>query len=97
MTNNEPLDQSLKIAELEARADSRDERIDRILTDQHRMEEKIDKLTEAVNDLKLTSLQDDKDIDKRVTALESTVNVLKWVCTLLFGSGVLWILFTYIH
>ena len=41
------------------------------------------------------SLQDDKDIDKRVTALESTVSVLKWITTLLFGSGIIWLILNY--
>lgn len=89
--------QSRKIAELEARANYKDERIEQIIQDQKRMEEKIDDLTEAVSQLKYQSLQDDKDIDKRVTSLESTVSVLKWITTLLFGSGVIWIAINYLH
>lgn len=89
--------QSRKIAELEARANYKDERIEQIIQDQKRMEDKIDDLTEAVSQLKYQSLQDDKDIDKRVTSLESTVSVLKWITTLLFGSGVIWIVLNYIH
>lgn len=89
--------QSRKIAELEARANYKDERIEQIIQDQKRMEDKIDDLTEAVSQLKYQSLQDDKDIDKRVTTLESTVSVLKWVTTLLFGSGVIWIILNYLH
>ena len=89
--------QSRKIAELEARANYKDERIEQIIQDQKRMEEKIDDLTEAVSQLKYQSLKDDKDIDKRVTTLESTVSVLKWITTLLFGSGVIWIILNYLH
>ena len=89
--------QSRKIAELEARANYKDERIEQIIQDQKRMEDKIDDLTEAVSQLKYQSLQDDKDIDKRVTSLESTVSVLKWITTLLFGSGVIWIVLNYIR
>ena len=89
--------QSRKIAELEARANYKDERIEQIIQDQKRMEEKIDDLTEAVSQLKYQSLKDDKDIDKRVTRLESTVNVLKWITTLLFGSGVIWVILNYIQ
>ena len=66
-----------KIVELEARADSRDERITQIITDQQRMEDKIDKLTQSVNDLKLLSVKDDKDIDKRVTAIETELLLQK--------------------
>lgn len=87
--------QSRKIAELEARANYKDERIEQIIKDQKRMEDKIDDLTEAVSQLKYQSLQDDKDIDKRVTALESTVSVLKWITTLLFGSGIIWLILNY--
>jgi len=87
--------QSRKIAELEARANYKDERIEQIIQDQKRMEEKIDDLTEAVSQLKYQSLKDDKDIDKRVTTLESTVSVLKWITTLLFGSGVIWVILNY--
>jgi chromosome segregation ATPase len=89
--------QSRKIAKLEARANYKDERIEQIILDQKRMEDKIDDLTEAVSQLKYQSLQDDKDIDKRVTSLESTVKVLQWITTLLFGSGVIWIILNYLH
>ena len=66
-----------KIAELEARADSRDERIDQIIAHQDRMEDKIDRLTQAVNDLKYSSVRDDSDIDKRVTAIETELMLQK--------------------
>lgn len=89
--------QSRKIAELEARADYKDQRIEQIIQDQKRMEDKIDNITDVVADLKLQSLKDDKEIDKRVTSLETTVNVIKWVITLAFGSGVLWICYSLIH
>ncbi len=89
--------QSRKIAELETRADYKDERITQILEDQKRMEDKIDNIAEAVNNLQLQSLRDDRDIDKRVTSLENTVQVLKWVLTLLFGSGIIWIIINYAH
>ena len=88
--------QSRKIERLEARADFKDKRIDKIMEDQKAMEDKIDKLIEAVNNLHFESLEDDKDIDKRVTRLESTVNVLKWITTLLFGSGLVWIIMNFI-
>lgn len=86
-----------RITELEARADFKDEKIIQIIQDQKRMEEKIDHIAEAVNQLQLQSLRDDKDIDKRVTSLENTVQVLKWIITLLFGSGIIWIIINYMH
>jgi len=86
-----------RITELEARADFKDEKIIQVIDDQRRMEEKIDHIAEAVNQLQLQSLRDDKDIDKRVTSLENTVQVLKWIITLLFGSGIIWIIITHIN
>ena len=64
--------QSRKIAELEARADYKDKRIEEIITQNMRTEEKIDKLTDIVNNLMLKSIQDDNDINQRVTALEAS-------------------------
>ena len=61
------------------------------------MENKIDQLAEAVQELNMKSVQDDNDIDKRVTSLETTVNVLKWVVTLLFGSGIIFVISSFIH
>lgn len=89
--------QSRKIAELETRADYKDERITQILEDQKRMEDKIDKIAEAVNNLQLQSLRDDRDIDKRVTTLETTVRVIKYIIGLVFGSGLIWVLFNFIR
>ena len=89
--------QSRKIAELETRADYKEQMILDIKKDMKAMSDKMDKLSDDVNDYLLKSVQDDKDIDKRVTSLESTVSVLKWITTLLFGSGVIWIIFNFIH
>lgn len=80
---------SERIAELEARANYKHERIEQIILDQKRMEDKIDHIAETVNQLQLQSVKDDTDIDKRVTSLETTVRVLKWVTSFLFGSGVI--------
>ena len=43
------------------------------------------------------SLKDDKDIDKRLTSVETTVRVLKWIVTLLFGSGVMWVILSFVR
>ena len=85
---------SLEIKGLEARADYKDARLDEVDKRLERMEDKIDNLAEAVNQLHLESLQDDKDIDKRLTAVETTVRVLKWIVSLLFGTGIIWVIFS---
>ena len=86
------INQSRKISEIEAHVDYKDKRIDEIILDQKRMEDKIDNIAEVVNQIQLQSVVDDKDIDNRVTSLETTVRVLKWIVGLLFGSGVLWLI-----
>lgn len=85
---------SLKLKELENRANFKEQRIDDLQNDLKDMDKKLDEINKNVVDLMLKSVNDDKDIDKRVTSLEQTVNVLKWITTLLFGSGVIWIIFT---
>lgn len=74
--------QSRKIAELEARADYKDRRIDEIITQNMRTEEKIDKLTDIVNNLMLKSVQDDNDINQRVTALEASQQTIYRIISL---------------
>ena len=90
-------DHSLKINELTSRADYKDKRIDELYTKMEKMEEKLDAINENVNTIMMKSVQGDSEIDKRVTSLETTVNVLKWVTTLLFGSGVIWVVYSFIH
>ena len=90
-------DHSLKINELTNRADYKDKRIDDLYTKMEKMEEKLDAINENVNTIMMKSVQGDSEIDKRVTSLETTVNVLKWVTTLLFGSGVIWVVYSFIH
>lgn len=74
--------QSRKIAELKARADYKDRRIDEIITQNMRTEEKIDKLTDIVNNLMLKSVQDDNDINQRVTALEASQQTIYRIISL---------------
>lgn len=88
---------SRKTAELETRADFKEKRIEDLQHDLKDMDKKIDEINKNVNDLLLKSVNDDKEIDKRVTSLENTVQVLKWIVTLLFGSGILWVLYTFVH
>lgn len=82
-----------KLTELSTEVHFKKEKIDLIMENQEKMENKIDNLTTVVSNLQLQSLKDDKDIDNRVARLESTVQTLKWILTLLFGSGVVWIIF----
>ena len=89
---------SRKTTELEARADFKDKRIDEIIEDNKRMESKIDKLTENVNELMLKSISDDNNLNQRVTALESsqdTMYKLLSVITVVFV--ILTFYFNYIH
>lgn len=85
-----------KLTELSTEVHFKKEKIDLIMENQEKMENKIDNLTTAVSNLQLQSLKDDKDIDNRVARLESTVQTLKWILTLLFGSGVVWIIYNLI-
>ena len=67
------------IAELKARADFKDVRIEEIKTEMEKIDKKIDKIDESLNQLKLQSERDDFNIDNRVTQLETTQNTLKWI------------------
>lgn len=60
------------ITELKARADFKDVRIMEIKKDIEKMDTKLDQLI-------LQSERDDFNIDNRVTKLENTQNVLKWI------------------
>ena len=85
-----------RLTELETRADYKDKRIDELKDKMDEIDDKLDKIADNVHLLQLQSIQDDKDIDKRVTALENTVVVLKYIITLVFGSGILWILLSHV-
>ncbi len=85
------------IQSLKNRADFKDKRIDELCDKMDKMEKKIDTINDNVNKIMLKSVQGDSEIDKRVTSLETTVNVLKWVTTLLFGSGIIWVVYSFIH
>ncbi len=60
-----------KIAELEAHASFKEQRISELIEDNKRIETKIDKLTETVNKVMLNSIQDDNDLKQRVLTLET--------------------------
>ena len=106
MTNEQPLtcfheeefqSHSRKIAELETKAEYKEQMIKDLKKDMKEINDKIDKLSEDVNNAIQKSIIGDNDIDKRVTSLETTVRVLKWIVGLLFGSGIIWIIMTYLR
>lgn len=68
--------QSRKLAELEAHINYKDKRIDELIKDQKSMENKIDKIADNVNSLMLKSVQDDNNLNQRVTALESSQDTI---------------------
>ena len=88
---------SRKIAELETKAAYKEQMIADLKADMKELNDKMDKLSEDVNKAIKESIKDDSDIDKRVTSLETTVRVLKWIVGLLFGSGILWVIINYVR
>lgn len=88
---------STDIESLKTRADYKDKRIDELYDKMEKMGNKIDTINENVNTIMMKSVQGDSEIDKRVTSLETTVKVLQWVTTLLFGSGIIWVIYSFIH
>ena len=106
MTNEQPLTcihedefqtHSRKIAELETKAAYKEEMIKDLKKDMKELNDKMDKLSEDVNNAIQKSIIGDNDIDKRVTSLETTVRVLKWIVGLLFGSGIIITIYSIIH
>ena len=83
-----------KIESLEAKNNYKHEKIQEILDTQHRFEEKLDKILEEMHKQNIQSITNDNSIDNRVTQLEQTVRVLKYLIGLLFGSGLVWIIFS---
>ena len=67
------------IAQLKVRADFKEEAIREVKADMEKMNDKLDSIDQKIEDFMKNSLEGDFNIDSRVTALESTVKVLKWV------------------
>lgn len=93
--------QSRKISELETRADYKEDIIKELKTDMKEIKQDMKDIKEDINNFILQSVNDDSNIkeilnkqDNRITSLETTVKVLQWITTLLFGSGVIWILYS---
>lgn len=75
-----------EITALKTRADYKENRIEELTSSMKDMSEKLDEIKDSVQLLTLQSAKDDANIDKRVTALENTVQVLKWVCVTAISS-----------
>ena len=84
-----------EIAELKAHVDYKDKRIDEIIKDQKKFDDKIDKIGDKIDTIMMKSVQGDNDVNNRVTSLETTVRVLKWIVGIVFGSGIVWIILNY--
>ena len=78
-----------KLAHLESRMEFKEEKMDQIIEDFKSMDKKLDKITENIHQLQLDSAKDDFNIDNRVTQLETTVRVLKWVSVFLVSVVVM--------
>lgn len=67
------------IAELKTRIDYKHQRLDEMKESIDRLDSKLDKIDHCLSNLKIQSERDDFNIDTRVTKLENTQNVLKWI------------------
>lgn len=67
------------VAELKTRIDYKHQRIDELKQSIDEIDKKIDKIDHCLSKLKMQSKSDDFNIDSRVTKLENTQNVLKWI------------------
>lgn len=67
------------IAQLRVRADFKDDSIKEIKADMEKMNDKLDHIDDKIEKFMRKSVEDDASINNRVTALENTVKVLKWV------------------
>ena len=69
--------QGRKLAELETRADYKDKRIDDLYVKIEKMESKIDLLNDNVNHLILQSNKGDTDLELRLKAIETELELQK--------------------
>ena len=63
---------TVQIQELKDEVDFKRWKIDSLI-------EKIDNLTNVVQQIQLNQMKDDNDIKNRVTSIESTISTLRWV------------------
>ena len=67
------------ITALQVKANFKQQQIQEIKEDIEKMNDKMDELLEAFHQFKEESQKGDFDIDNRVTKLENTQTVLKWI------------------
>lgn len=85
-------DHTLQIGQLETEVGFKKEKIDAINMKIDKLEEKLDQQDEKLDKILNKSIESDNDIDKRVTSLETTVKIIKYVLSLVFGTGLIWYL-----
>ena len=68
-----------RLTKLEARADFKEQRIDDLERKIEKMDKKLDKITENQHQMMLKSVQDDNNLNQRVTALESSQTTTRWL------------------
>ena len=78
---------TVQIQELKDEVDFKKWKIDSLI-------EKIDNLTNVVQQIQLNQMKDDNDIKNRVTGIESTIGTLRWVVGV--GLSVLGVLVAYL-
>lgn len=78
---------TVQIQELKDEVDFKKWKIDSLI-------EKIDNLTNVVQQIQLNQMKDDNDIKNRVTSIESMIGTLKWVIGV--GLTILGLLTTYL-
>ena len=78
---------SLQIQQLHDEVDFKKWKIDSLI-------EKIDNLTNVVQQIQLNQIEDDNDIKNRVIALESSQNTLRWITGV--GLSILGIIIAYL-
>ena len=60
-----------------------------------KMDSKMDRIDDKIDTIMMKSIQGDNDINQRVTSLETTVKVLKWVMGFIGISGLVWAIKTF--
>jgi len=69
--------QSRQLERLEARSDFKEQRIDELNNKMDKLNEKFDKVIDGFNELKLDSKTDDKELELRLKAIETELELQK--------------------
>lgn len=70
--------QSRKIERLEARADFKDQRLDQLTANILKVDEKLDTITDTLNNFTLQSSQQDNQLEIRLTKVETEMETQKF-------------------